>query len=75
MGSGISKSNKNTGQLICPEGYDNEKFKQILYLYDKSYFQSSKSIVRNNSFLDIFILICFSKYYHNNNFLYIKYQH
>ena len=35
MGSGISKSNKNTGQLICPEGYDKEKFKQILYLYDK----------------------------------------
>ena len=33
MGSGISK--KNTGQLVCPEGYDKEKFKQILYLYDK----------------------------------------
>lgn len=33
MGSGISKS--NTGQLVCPEGYDKEKFKQILYLYDK----------------------------------------
>ena len=31
MGSGIS----NTGQLVCPEGYDKEKFKQILYLYDK----------------------------------------
>jgi len=35
MGSGISKSNKNTVQLVCPEGYDKEKFKQILYLYDK----------------------------------------
>ena len=38
MGSGISKSNKNTGQLICPEGYDNEKFKLLdkIIFSDKS---------------------------------------
>jgi len=33
MGSGASKINK--GELICPEDYDNEKFKKILYLFDK----------------------------------------
>ena len=35
MGSGASKVNK--GELICPEGYDNEKFK--IYPFELSPFQ------------------------------------
>jgi len=32
MGSGLSKQQK---QLVCPDDYDTDKFKQILMLYDR----------------------------------------
>lgn len=35
MGSGITKPSRNVGQLVCPDDYNEEKFKKILHLYDK----------------------------------------